>query len=225
MTQSHCATYSKELWPAMQRMVKANVRSDHVYDPMAGIGTVADIFPDLRPFGCELEPEYAAEADWIRSGNCLDDRDTFGFVCTSPPYGNRMADQYLGTAAERALRAETGKKPRRNGYAMDLNRRLTDGSAAALQWGPKYRLAMTEIWEHLSRFNVDVTGHLLVNVASHFRGGVYAEVSEWTLKTILRQEGMVLIDYDFVPTPGNRDGANRELRVGGEHLFLFEKEF
>lgn len=217
----HCATYSKQLWEPMRQMGDS-IPGATVYDPMAGIGTVADVFPDFVPRGCEIEPEYAVRP-WIEPINCLQHSDAYLFICTSPPYGNRMADQYLGTPEEKELRSKTGKRPRRQGYAIDLNRKVSPGSSAGLQWGPKYRSTMTEIWQHIVNVNLrSRDGYLLVNVGSSFKNRTYQPVAEWTLQTLMGMD-VGLVDYRFVETPGNRDGQNRELRVGGEHLYLFRK--
>jgi hypothetical protein len=197
-----------------------------VYDPMAGVGgleAILEPFHDLTPWGSEIEAEYAAEKAWIVHEDCRNHVDDYCLVVTSPPYGNRMADQYLGTPVEQELRATTGKKPRRNSYAIDLNRRVSEGSSAGLQWGPKYRDLMTDIWAHVAEKNVSPGGHLIVNVASHFRDKEYRPVAEWTLSTLL-DLGLVLIEARFVETPGNRDGQNRESRVGGELVYLFRKD-
>lgn len=226
-TQRHCAKFSKELWTPMRAMAARNMSLDdigHVYDPMAGVGTLEEIFITLDCFGSELEPEYAAMRPWIKAQDCMAERTQFGFICTSPPYGNRFADQYLGTPEERRLYEEEGIRPRRHSYAQDLQRKLTDGSAAAAQWGPKYRFAMAHIWEHVVRWNVAPEGWLMVNVASHYRANEYQPVAPWTLGCILEQPTpMRLVDWEFVETPGLRDGQNNEARVGGEHLFLFRK--
>lgn len=231
MTQSHCAKFSKALIPTIREMIlgipymhgRANYE---VYDPMAGVGGLEEIlepFDFLHPVGSEIEPEYAAEKSWIWPEDCRENPDRHLLIITSPPYGNRMADQYLGTPVEQALRAETGKKPRRNSYAIDLNRKVSDGSSAGLQWGPKYRDLMTEIWWHVVKNQLDEGGHLIVNVASHFRDKEYKPVAEWTLAELL-DLGLVLIEARFVPTPGLRDGQNSESRVGGEMVYLFRKE-
>ena len=87
----------------------------------------------------------------------------------------------------------------------------------------KYRDTMGHIWWHVVEQQLLPGGHLIVNVASHFREKEYKPVKEWTLETIL-DLGLVLIEARFVPTPGLRDGQNSESRVGGEMVYLFRKE-
>jgi len=234
--QSHCAKFSKELYEPIRQMILRTHAGQEcvnglaecgVYDPMAGVGTLEEILAPMAgwlvPVGSEIEIEYATERPWIQWEDCRDHLDRYQLIVTSPPYGNRMADQYLGTPAEQALRAETGKKPRRNSYAIDLNRRVSEGSSAGLQWGPKYRELMESIWGHVAQHQLLPGGHLIVNVASHFRDKEYRPVAEWTLSTLL-DLGLVLIEARFAETPGNRDGQNRESRVGGELVYLFQRK-
>lgn len=200
---------------------------DGLYDPMAGSGKIDKIASSMgaRWWGSELEPEFIPEEmrDRIMVGDCRNFTGLARCVVTSPAYGNRMADQYLGTPLEQAERAKTGKLPRRRSYAISLGRKLTEGNGAALQWGEEYEALHRSIFEHIVNVNIEPwRGLLLLNVSSHYRAGVYEPVSEWYLRLILSLK-MVLVDYRFVSTPGFRDGQNRESRVGGEHLFLFEK--
>lgn len=53
---------------------------------------------------------------------------TFDAICTSPAYGNRMADRY----------SETGESERLT-YAAMLRRQLHPDNAGQLQWGQRYR--------------------------------------------------------------------------------------
>lgn len=72
---------------------------DTVLDPFAGIGGIHVFAPEYDTVGIELEPEWAACHDRTRLGSALDlpfPDSSVGAVVTSPCYGNRMADQYLG---------------------------------------------------------------------------------------------------------------------------------
>jgi hypothetical protein len=228
-TQAHCAKFSKELYEPIRQMISSiwSTLDDRlVYDPMAGVGTleaILETFRPLVPVGSEIEEEYAAEKPWIIHEDCRDHLDRYQLIVTSPPYGNRMADQYLGTPAEQKLRAETGRKPRRNSYAIDLNRRVSKGSSAGFQWGPKYRELMETIWAHVAQHQLLPGGHLIVNVASHFRDKVYQPVAEWTLEALLNL-GLELTAAHLVATPGLRDGQNSEARVGHEMVYLFQRK-
>lgn len=219
MTQTHCAKFSTELFTTIHEFIGSRPR---IYDPMAGTGErLRQMYPNAILHGSEIEPEYAAVSDWIVARDLRDYHGRHKAIVTSPPYGNRMADQYLGTPAERALRAETGKKPRRNSYAIDLGRPVTEGSPAGLQWGERYRETMSDIWRHIITKNMEIDGVLVVNVASHFRDGQYQPVAEWTADVIT--EILVCAKMRFIPTPGLRDGQNSESRVGGEMVYLFEE--
>lgn len=98
-----------------------------VLDPFAGVGGVhelADRLPGLVTVGVELEPEFAAVHERTIRGDSRDlpallpqlrdavaaaqghpqhryATDLFNIVVTSPAYGNRLADQYLGSDNEK----------------------------------------------------------------------------------------------------------------------------
>lgn len=204
-----------------------------IYDPMAGNCRIAAIADRLGIgwAGSELEgefvpPEFRYSAGnlggQVRIGDCRQTLRQFVLVCTSPGYGNRFADQYLGTPAERAVRAETGQAPRRRGYAVALGRRTSPGNGGGVQWGRKYKALHEDIWRFVVNVTLEPRGLLCVNVGSHFRGLTYRPVAEWHLETIIGL-GCDLVDYAWVATPGFRDGENRDARAGGEHVYLFQK--
>lgn len=235
-TAKHPAPYSVELIEPIVEMLKPWAPNDEepnlgieyekmpMYDPMAGDGkrlaSIAALL-GVPHRGSELEPEFIADP-LVTARDLRDYTGSHAIVVTSPAYGNRLADQYLGTPAERELRAATGKVPRRRGYAVALGRKCSPGSGAALQWGQKYRDLHFMLFQHVICYNVVDGGVLLLNIASHFRGGEYQPVAEWYLGVMVGL-GMILVDYRFIETPGYRDGDNRDDRVGGEHLMLWRK--
>jgi hypothetical protein len=225
-TVRHPAPFSEVLLDYMVEMLKERVgNNETIYDPMAGSGErLSDLAEMLgcQMAGSEIEPEFIVDQRVV-ARDCLDHEGRYPVVVTSPAYGNRFADQYLGTPAEQMERATSGKTPRRRSYAIALGRRCSDGSGAALQWGDNYRGLHYRILRHVVHSNMTDDGVFLLNVASHFRASEYQHVAEWFLSVCVSHLGLPLIDYRFVPTPGFRDGQNREARVGGEHLFLFAK--
>ena len=93
--------------------------------------------------GVEIEPEWATlHADTV-IGSALDlrfDDESFDAVCTSPCYGNRLADSH--DAADGSLRRS---------YTHDLGHKLHADNAGALQWGKRYRGVHTQAWEEAWR--------------------------------------------------------------------------
>lgn len=222
----HPAPFSDALLEPMIQMLKSWRRLGHdpIYDPMAGSGERLGFIATALGVGfcgCEIEPEFIARPE-ISAQDCTLYEGRHRIILTSPAYGNRMADQYLGTPAEKATRAATGKRPRRRGYAVSLGRKVSAGSGAGLRWGDGYRSLHGRIMQWVVWTNLDDGGVFLLNVGSHYRGRLYQPVGEWYLELMLGLS-LHLVDYRFVETPGFRDGDNRELRVGGEHLYLFQK--
>lgn len=129
----HPAKYSDEFIPIFaEKLVGAN----KVLDPFAGTGKIGLI--KQHGFNGKI---YAndIENEWIELGrdkcdvlSCLDAENLqdiypmnfFDAICTSPTYGNRMADHH---------NARDGSK--RNTYTHCLGRRLTDGNTGQMQWG------------------------------------------------------------------------------------------
>lgn len=220
---AHPARYSEALIGPMVALLRPYLLGHpDLYDPMAGDGEGLRVIAgalDCGHFGSEIEPEFIKNP-MIVARDCRAFADPVEIAVTSPAYGNRMADQYLGTPEERRLRDEEGVMPRRRSYAIALGRPCSDGSGAALQWGEAYRSLHGDIYRHV--IHVNRPRIFLVNITSHFRAKQYQPVAEWTLGTILSL-GMVLVDFDFVETLGFRDGQNREDRVGGENLYLFAR--
>lgn len=229
----HPATYSKELFEPIRDLIKEVLPGDwpyyeRAYDPMAGTGKLAEILEPLGIgyVGCELEREWATMDARTIWDDCCQVTQRFRLIVCSPPYGNRMADNYLGTPIERALRAETGKMPRRRSYAISLGRRPSLENAGALHWGTTYRDMMTSIWTHVVNVNLAHGGHFILNVASHYRANDYQPVAEWHIDAML-ELGLVEMKRLWIETPGYRDGDNKTTdeahRDGGEWLVLFRK--
>lgn len=111
MTQRHDAQYSPEVVELLTELVnnpKATV-DGCLFDPFAGTGQhLATIRDDF--IGIDIEKKFAAASDRVRPGDALDPHDyptKLGSIVTSPCYGNRMADQYLGRSCQTCL--GTGK--------------------------------------------------------------------------------------------------------------------
>jgi hypothetical protein len=179
-----------------------------VLDPFAGSGRLRLVRPDA----CLLE----IEVKWARpAGAIAGDAQhlpflagAFDAVCTSPAYGNRMADGYVDGS-------------RRNTYRHALGKPLHPQNGAGLQWGRRYQELHRAAWQEVRRV-LAPEGLLVLNVSDHIRAGKRQAVGQWHCET-LQALGFVLLARHDVKTPRQRYGANGALRVESEQVYLFRK--
>lgn len=228
-TPSSCrfpASYSPEILASIRQLVPSSAA--RILDPFAGPEGVRRLHATLGDFsfsqmprsylGVEIEPEWAQQAEATVQGDATKLQDLVEvksfdpqMIITSPPYGNRMADQYLGDPSGSA----------RHTYAIALGRRLSDDSAARYQWGPKYQKILSESIRSMS-IVLPEGGWLLWNIANHYRKGFLQLVVPWTVEKILARE-FELKRWDTVKTRKLRHGSNSDVREDYEQLFLFRK--
>lgn len=220
-----------------------------VLDPFAGVGGIHQLAdPDTVTVGVELEAEWADRHDWTLQGDATAlpfADDSFSAAVTSPAYGNRMADAYLGepcpgcegdgtlcrasvascaplTVVECGDCEGSGRKPsRRYSYAISLGRKLSDGSGAALHWGQGYRDLHGLCVEEMTRV-VAPGGLIVVNLSDHIRGGERQWVTDWWLRTLL-ERGCRWLEGHTVSTRRVGHGANRNARVDGEQILVVQR--
>lgn len=252
-TVKHPAKYSKAILPVLENWIDG---SGPVLDPMAGTGRLASIDP--YAYLNELEPEWADlcretyPSARVTCGDArhmpYDDGD-FLTICTSPTYGNRMADHHNAAEKCRACKGTgwvddpclihdpdcrpfseqpcpkcDGKGSRtykRNTYRHVLGRPLTEGSTGAMQWGPAYRKTHVAIWKECHRV-LRPGGRLILNISNHIRKDVEVDVTMWH-GGVLGGLGFRVLDVVQVETPRNGHGANGKVRVPYESVLLFEK--
>lgn len=219
-----------------------------VLDVFAGPGGIHQLEADgYATTGVELEPEWADAHPRTRVGDATAlpfDPATFDVVCTSPCYGNRMADTYDGTrdrcticggdGVARAVAGNrlpdepcepcdgTGLRPsKRYTYTVALGRHPSDGSAAALQWGPEYRDLHRRAWAEAHRV-LRPAGLLLLNISDHIRQFRPQGVDIWHANA-LGELGFTLLEQRAIATPRSKNGANRDARALCEWLLVFRK--
>lgn len=145
-------------------------------------------------------------------------------VCFSPDYGNRFADQYLGTPEEQEHRAKTGQLPRRRSYAISLGRKVTDGSTCRHKFGPKYRAMHAEIMTAVTSVMLR-PAKIACNVSDFYetvetdRGSQRVHVVSFWLE-LLASLGWVIERMVPVTTSRFRDGANSDLRADAETILV-----
>lgn len=207
----HPAKFNKEVLKAMEGALASLPPYAIVVDPFAGTGLIHDL--PFRTIGIEIAGEWARLHKDTIHGDCLDILpliNGYDAIATSPTYGNRMADQYDG---------RDGSK--RNTYRTALDRELDKNNSGGMQWGPKYRDFHLQAW--MVAVNCLQSGGLFVlNMKDHIRGGERQQVTDWHVRT-LKNLGLVLLERKRIETPGNRFGANHDLRVEYEEVILFKK--
>lgn len=211
-------------------------------DPFAGVG--AGILERTRRtdwWGIEIEPEWAAVNDWVHQGDALDPSaypDEVGAVVTSVVYGNRFSDQYLGPvcracdgtgktkAGARRVRCDVCQGVGRDGrgrysYAISLGRKVSAGSSAGLQWGPKYRAFHDRWFRTLTDVVEPGPRRLILNVSDHYRARQRQYVCAWWLAAAHRW-GFRMVEAWPADTARMAHGRNAEKRAEREMVFVFD---
>lgn len=203
----HPAKYSDALLPVMLDMLSG---CDLVLDPFAGTGKIKRIVPNAVLV--EIEPEWARIGGAV-CGNalCLPFASgTFDAICTSPTYGNRMADHH-----------NARDDSQRNTYTHAIGRKLHGQNSGAMQWGDEYRDFHVQSWKEAYRV-LKPDGIFVLNIADHIRKGKQQLVTDWHISA-LWYCGFTKIEHRTIRAPGQRMGANGSVRVGYESVIKFAK--
>lgn len=215
----HPAKFSKVLLPvfaaALQPLIPAEGGQVSVLDPFAGTGLIHKLrgLGPYRTIGVEIEPEWAKMSPYTYVGNALAlqfDKEAFDAIVTSPTYGNRFADKHD---------AKDGSV--RRSYKHDLGRALHETNSGGMQWGEQYREFHRRAWREAVRV-LRTDGYFVLNIKDHIRKGERQNVPQWHVET-LQALGLVLLRSVNVNTPGMRNGANHDKRVGEEEVHVFVK--
>lgn len=181
-------------------------------DPFAGTGKVHELIGTYT-VGVELEAEWA---DWNNKtirGDALRlpfFDNSFDNIVTSPCYGNRMADHH-----------EARDDSKRITYRHKLDRPLSQGSSAIMQWGDVYRDFHILAWEEALRV-LKPDGLFVLNIKDHIRSKERQRVSRWHLR-ILREMGLFIIGVHKIPTSGMGFGSNQFVRVPYEIVAICQR--
>lgn len=206
----HPAKYSSQLLPVFRELLKG---CNYVLDPFAGTGKIHELDCDsMETHGYEIEKEWADMhfKTWHGdSTNMHFKDDTFSGICTSPTYGNRMADCH---------NAKDGSK--RNTYTHVLGRKLSDNNTGKLQWGRKYKELHEQVYRECRRVLFS-NGIFVLNVKNHIRKGKEVDVFGWHVSTLISL-GFILREVIKVPVAGNGFGKNADKKLDFEYVAKFE---
>jgi hypothetical protein len=214
----HPAVFSEEIQEWLQFWMRD--LPGPILDPFAGVGTV-HMLGRSDTVGVEIESEWALQHERTVCGDSrflvdMFGERSFGSVVTSPVYGNRMSDTYLGTAAER----EGDVKRKRRTYSVFLGRRVSDGSAAGMQWGKEYRDFHETVWGQCSKI-LREDGKFVLNIKDHYRDGVVQKVSDWH-RECLEKLGFKEEGFSWIATQGFGFGANLDKKEM-EKIYVFSR--
>lgn len=236
--QHHPAPFSASIMDVLAELIRD--WPGPILDPYAGIGRVHELGRD-DTWGIEIEEPWADAHERTIWGDSSTARLALfsppGGVCisgrhipepkaivTSPDYGNRMADQYLGTPEEQRKRAEHGETPRRRSYAISLGRKVSEGSSARYAFGEAYKAQHRRIFTAVTSVCLP-DAKLALNVSDFYKtlsSGAEPQrihvVSFWV--ELIAELGWVVEGLIPVGTRRFRDGANSDLRVDEETIVV-----
>lgn len=210
----HPAKYTDALLSAFVKMLNG---CNKILDPFGGTGKVFLLnrwYPSAEIHAVEIEPEWAKIHPQTTLGNALAlpwQDNYFDGVCTSPTYGNRMADHDEGTIA-------LGWEYRRT-YAAALQKKLHPDNSGAMQWGSAYKEFHAKAWQEATRVLKD-GGVFVLNIKNHIRAGIEQPVTEWHIETLLSL-GYEMVEHNKINTPSMRFGQNAGLRIEYESVIKF----
>ncbi len=212
----HPAKYSTELLPVLAKYCYGDI-----IDIMGGTGKAGL----LKQFNekiktvtiNELESEWAIQAkqngvDTIITGDARTVTGRFNVIVTSPPYGNRLADNFKPSQHD----------SKRRMYAGDLGRAPSNGSTCCSHFGRGYESQMIDI---ISRAIKNIIHDRIVWNTSNFIRD-FKEVDIFSFyKRVFESLGYKIVARERVSTKRHRGvGANTHLRVEYEDIVAWERE-
>lgn len=216
MKTPHPAKYSLPLLPSLAQYAYGDI-----LDIMGGTGRAGL----LKKYNSniktvtinELEREWSEQAyengvDKVITGNAKDLGGIYDCIVTSPPYGNRMADNFKPSKPDSMRRR----------YVGDLGRNVSKGSVCCLHFGRGYEEEITVIFDAVIK-NVCFKRFIL-NVSNFIRRYQEVDVIGW-YKAYFNSRGFLLVNEQKIITRRQKGvGANTSLRVLTESVLVFDKK-
>lgn len=183
-----------------------------VLDPFAGTGKIHSL--PFKTVGVEIEKEWAEMHPQTIHGDALNlpfNSNTFDAICTSPTYGNRMADHH-----------DAKDSSKRITYRHVLGRELNDNNSGKMQWGDKYKKFHQEAWVESKRV-LKPNGIIILNVSNHIRNKTEQPVTQFHIDLITNL-GLDMVEHHQVNTPRMRYGRNNGARIDYESVIVFRRK-
>ena len=209
----HPAKYTDSFLPIFAEKLK---ECKVILDPFAGTGKIAKIKKhgfNGRIICNEIEKEWTGCRDVDEWHVCDAEKmdylcdKSIDAICTSPTYGNRMADHF-----------ESKDNSHRITYRHYLGKALNDENTGRMQWGDKYQEKHRRIFIEFKRVLKD-GGILIINISDHIRAGKIIPVVRWYILE-LEKSGFSLLENLEIKTPRMKFGKNRR-RVECENILIF----
>lgn len=213
----HPAKYSDSLLPVIAKYCYGDI-----IDVMGGTGKAGllkQYNPQIKSVTInELEREWAEQAvgngaDKAIVGDAKEVKGTWDCIVTSPPYGNRMADNFKAGKPDSMRRR----------YAGDLGRTPSEGSTCCLHFGRGYEELMKEI---VVAFTINIEHKRIVwNTSNFIRQFKEVDVLSF-YKELFIDLGYILVAHEQVETKRQKGvGANTHLRVKYEDITVWDPLF
>ena len=211
----HPAKFSKELLPVL-----ASYCYGDILDIMGGTGRAGL----LKKFNSkiksvtinELEREWSEQAyennvDTVITGDAKNLSGIYDCIVTSPPYGNRMADNF------KAGKPDSMRKR----YVGDLGRNVSSGSVCCKHFGKGYEEEMTLILDAVIS-NI-VFGRFVLNISNFIRNFKEVDVVSWYKNYFLSKRFNFITEEKVFTRRQKGVGANTNLRVTSESILIFDR--